>query len=99
MHVRTNTPTKFGKSTISPGPSPPAQDVSSEDDDCVAIPVRKANGSTQRTTPTNKSFEKDGLHTTQSSSCMEDSGSQHDCMSGGGTVHAVTRSQTKVFVL
>ncbi|KAJ6970814.1 hypothetical protein D5086_028556 [Populus alba] len=96
MNVRTNTPTKSGKSTISPGPSPPAQDVSSEDDDCVAIPVRKANGSTQRTTPTNKSFEKDGLHTTQLSSYKEDSGSQHDCMSGGGTVHTVTRSQTKV---
>ncbi|KAF9668063.1 hypothetical protein SADUNF_Sadunf15G0088300 [Salix dunnii] len=96
VNVRTNTPTKSGKSTISPGPSPPAQDVSSEDDECAAIPLRKANGSTQKTTPTNKSFEKGGLRTTRLSSYMEDSGSQRDCISGGGTVHTVARSQTKV---
>lgn len=94
VNVRTNTPAKSGKSTISPGPSPPAQDVSSEDDECAAIPLRKANGSTQKTNPT--SFEKDGLRTTRLSSYMEDSGSQHDCISGGGTVHTVARSQTKV---
>ncbi|KAJ6676445.1 PROTEIN MICRORCHIDIA 7 [Salix viminalis] len=94
VNVRTNTPAKSGKSTISPGPSPPAQDVSSEDDECAAIPLRKANGSTQKTNPT--SFEKDGLRTTRLSSYMEDSRSQHDCISGGGTVHTVARSQTKV---
>ncbi|CAK7336772.1 unnamed protein product [Dovyalis caffra] len=92
---RTKTQTKSGKSAVSSGPSPPAQDASSGDDDCVAVPMREANGSTQKTTPTNKTSEKNGLHASQSSSYLEDSGSQHDCMSGGGTFQRVTRSQQK----
>lgn len=95
-NIRTKTPTNLGKNTVSSGPSPPAQDESSEDDEHVALPMREANGSAQETTPTNKSFDKNGLPKTWSSSYLEDSGSQQDCMSGGATVQTGTRSQPKV---
>ncbi|KAL9335424.1 hypothetical protein Peur_072605 [Populus x canadensis] len=95
-NIRTKTPTKLGKNTVSSGPSPPAQDESSEDDERVALPMREANGSAQETTPTNKSLDKNGLPKTRSSSYLEDSGSQQDCMSGGATVQIGTRSQPKV---
>ncbi|XP_034908942.1 protein MICRORCHIDIA 7 isoform X1 [Populus alba] len=95
-NIRTKTPTKLGKNTVSSGPSPPAQDESGEDDERVALPMREANGSAQETTPTNKSFDKNGLPKMWSSSYLEDSGSQQDCMSGGATVQIGTRSQPKV---
>lgn len=77
-------------------PSPPPAEYVSDDGVHVVITERRVNGSSQNIFPTEKSFEKDGLHRTRISPCLDDIESQQDCASGGSSVRPLLQSQPKV---
>ncbi|KAG7954194.1 hypothetical protein I3843_11G003800 [Carya illinoinensis] len=90
---RTKTHPKSEKRRFSSEPlsSPSAENVSDEDMH-IDLPEKQDTGSGRKTFIAPKSFSKDGLHMTRSSSCMDEMESQQDCASGGSKLHTSTQS-------
>lgn len=93
---RTKTHTKSGKRRISSEPSYASSAEDLSDEDMHILPEKQANGSGHKTFNAMRSFSKDGLCTTRSSSCMKDTESQLDSASGGRKSCPSTQSPLKV---
>ncbi|KAJ0112603.1 hypothetical protein Patl1_01272 [Pistacia atlantica] len=92
-HNRVKTAIKQRKEAILSEPSPPPSEDVSDDDVHVVIPERRVNGSSQNKFPTEKSFQKDGLHRIRLTSCFDNIESLQDCASGGSSVRSLSQSQ------
>ncbi|KAJ8772487.1 hypothetical protein K2173_027664 [Erythroxylum novogranatense] len=89
--------TPSSKGTKSYELSSPSAADGSDNDIHNTSPGRQANGSTLKASQEKKPIESNRLHKTRLSSCLEDSRSQQDSISGGKrTDRAVRHSQSKV---
>lgn len=77
-------------------PSTSADNVSDEDMH-IDLPEKQETGSGHKTFIATKSFSKDGLHMTRSSTCMDEIESQQDCASGGSKLLTSSESPSNVF--